>query len=533
MSRIILCGIVLFLFVTFSAAADEVNIGDIVFRESFDGGRFPDGWTVTNPEHIFVSENTVRVNLPADGKDKFASASKTLSHNNLLGTRLKVTAKIKAENIAAVPNVWNGVKVMLVIDTPDGKRWFQKNCKTGTFDWTTIRFDAAVPIETTSAVLVLGLENTTGQVQIDDVEITVIGKRRSSANQSNTENKPVYKGHHLPRLRGAMVSPGNRRFGPKDIKVFGGEWKANLVRWQFTWSGFPNGPADTATVEQYNDWIETQCKILDAMLPECEKYGVHVCLDLHTPPGGRLPRDDGSVMRLFQEQKFQDAFVAVWEKLAKRYKNAKMVWSYDLLNEPVEGDIRDDGSILNWHALALKTAKAIRKIDPDKAIVLEAAPWGNPETLDWFEPFDPKEVPNIVYSVHVYVPHSFTHQCVHESTAVLNYPGEIDGKYWDKNTLRKALQIPVEYAKDYGVAIYIGEFSAVRWAPDGSAYRYLKDCIELFEEQGWDWSYHAFREFDGWSVEHGSDKNDHKPAAEPTDRERLLRSWFQLNQYTK
>jgi len=42
--------------------------------------------------------------------------------------------------------------------------------------------------------------------------------------------------------------------------------------------------------------------------------------------------------------------------------------------------------------------------------------------------------------------------------------------------------------------MYIGEFSAIRWAPDGSAYRYLKDLIDVFEAHGWDWSYHAFRE---------------------------------------
>ncbi|MCK7482553.1 MAG: hypothetical protein M0C28_39625 [Candidatus Moduliflexus flocculans] len=60
--------------------------------------------------------------------------------------------------------------------------------------------------------------------------------------------------------------------------------------------------------------------------------------------------------------------------------------------------------------------------------------------------------------------------------------------------------------------------------------RYLKDLIEIFEAHGWDWSYHAFREWNGWSVEHGPDRNDNRPAAEPTDRERLLREWFAMNQ---
>ena len=27
-------------------------------------------------------------------------------------------------------------------------------------------------------------------------------------------------------------------------------------------------------------------------------------------------------------------------------------------------------------------------------------------------------------------------------------------------------------------------------------------CIALFRDYGWDWTYHAFREWEGWSVEH-------------------------------
>ena len=53
--------------------------------------------------------------------------------------------------------------------------------------------------------------------------------------------------------------------------------------------------------------------------------------------------------------------------------------------------------------------------------------------------------------------------------------------------------------------------------------------IDIFEENGWDWAYHAFREWDGWSVEHGPDPNDRSRSKTPTDREQLLRSWFEKN----
>ena len=40
---------------------------------------------------------------------------------------------------------------------------------------------------------------------------------------------------------------------------------------------------------------------------------------------------------------------------------------------------------------------------------------------------------------------------------------------------------------------------AAAWAP--GADQYLRDCIALFNEYGWDWTYHAFRESPVWDVE--------------------------------
>ena len=130
----------------------------------------------------------------------------------------------------------------------------------------------------------------------------------------------------------------------------------------------------------------------------------------------------------------------------------------------------------------------------------------------------------------MYIPHEFTHQNVHNAATPKVYPGEIGGRKWDKAELEKALQPAIDFQKKYNVHVYIGEFSAIRWAPDDSAYRYLRDVIDIFESHDWDWSYHAFREWDGWSVEHGADRQDRQRAATPTDRETLLRSWYQKNE---
>ena len=139
-------------------------------------------------------------------------------------------------------------------------------------------------------------------------------------------------------------------------------------------------------------------------------------------------------------------------------------------------------------------------------------------------------MPNVIYQVHMYVPGEFTHQGVHNKVTGIAYPGEIGGTRWDKERLRKVLEPVREFQLAYNVHIYVGEFSAIRWAP--GAARYLQDCIELYEEYDWDWTYHAYREWDGWSVEHGSDPTNRQPSTEITDRKELLLNWFRAQQET-
>jgi hypothetical protein len=260
----------------------------------------------------------------------------------------------------------------------------------------------------------------------------------------------------------------------------------------------------------------------DKALAACEKYRIKVLVDLHTPPGGRA---GGGVCRMFQEKRYQDKLVEVWDRIARRYKGRDVVYAYDLLNEAVEGAVAD--GLLNWRDLATKAAKAIRSVDPGKPVVFEPSPWGGPDGFDALEPLN---LDRVIYSFHMYRPQNFTHQGVYDDRTGLVYPGRIDGELWDKERLREEMLPAIEFQKAFNVQIYVGEFSVIRWAPGDSGYCYLRDAIDLFEEYGWDWSYHAFREWGGWSVEHGPDRDDHSPTKTPTKRMQLLLGWFGKNQ---
>ena len=326
-----------------------------------------------------------------------------------------------------------------------------------------------------------------------------------------------------PRFRGAMLNEADR-IRPEDLREFGKDWNANLVRIPF------GGMYTQIALQDYSAWIAEQCAALDTLLPVCEEAGLKVCLDLHAPPCGRTFGPEDWTMPLFRDNALQDEFVKTWQVLAEHYKDNKTIIYYDLLNEPSEGNpFTAAPGLLSWRDLAIKVAKVIQAIDDTKKIVFEPIE----DNYQWLEPLP---LSNIVYSVHVYTPHVLTHQGVIETAPVgVSYPGLITGvynwpdAYWDKTTLRDYLRHAINFALDNGVEMFVGEFSCVRWAPDNSAYNYIRDCIELFEELGWNWTYHAFREWSGWSVEYDDVYKSATPVSEPTNRQLLLQEYFAKN----
>ena len=85
-----------------------------------------------------------------------------------------------------------------------------------------------------------------------------------------------------------------------------------------------------------------------------------------------------------------------------------------------------------------------------------------------------------------------------------------------------------EFQLKYGARIWVGEFSAASWTDGGD--RYLQDVTDLFEEYGWDYAYHAFRENVIWSLEHEGDENPSlRKAKEETPRMKVMKAKWALN----
>ncbi|WP_083931117.1 glycoside hydrolase family 5 protein [Solimonas variicoloris] len=277
---------------------------------------------------------------------------------------------------------------------------------------------------------------------------------------------------------------------------------------------------------------------LDRIVGWANAYRIGVIIDPHTPPG--TLRDDTMQPNdaFWKSQEMQDAYLAMWSFLAERYSKTDAVAGYDLLNEPaVPTDLSGKGW-KSWNSLAGRLIAAIREKDEHHPIILEPAV-GRGRDLRWVNRFDGVSYinlvnyKNIVVSPHFYDPQPFSHQGVLKKfSKSIQYPGFIDGEQWDANKVDSILAPVDRFQKATNVPIFIGEFSASRYAGAASE-RYLKDLIDAFEKRNWGWAYHVFRAAPVWDPELPDTRDSVSKRSSDSPRMKLLKSYFVKNNKTE
>lgn len=465
-------------------------------------------------------EPCLKISLPANPQAAPASLMRKISipidPTPLRGAKISISGLARGEGISAPVQKHAGLKCQLYLSSPSvGQAWINEGNVHGTFPWRTVCAMASVQPDVDKGAINLGLEESSGTMWITNVRVQVVmppvvrpAPKAALAQTSTT-------------LRGVMspIRPKEEDF--RELS----RWNVNFIRWQMV--------GKKEDLDHYDQWLAGKLDDLAVALDAAQANGIKLVADLHFSPGGRSPE---GTSRLFLEEKYQTQFVANWEKIARRFKDHPALWAYDLINEPLQNQPSPAG-VKNWLEIQVAAAKAVRAIDPKTPIIIETDEWDGPTPYLEMKPVD---VPNVIYQVHMYFPGDFTHQGVftdqgiakdnNQNVATVTYPGMIARHWTDKETLRRWLEPVREFQRAYDARIYVGEFSAIRWAP--GAAQYLDDCISIFEEYGWDWTYHAFREWPGWSVEAANlpfDRNHHPAATEPTDRFLVLQKWFRKN----
>jgi aryl-phospho-beta-D-glucosidase BglC (GH1 family) len=492
----------------------------VVSLPSLDSTNGTSAWLYSDPTLVkYVSqpgeEPYLAVSNPSSLNKPAVSAALDLPLDKVRGCLVFVSVFVRVSNVSEPAQSYLGVKAMVHVASPSNADTWDQAPGNGngvyplTYDWTKESFQTSVPEDAANANLSLGLQGSTGEADFRDLIVSVIRPQMSKVVRTG----PVFTGHGPGSLRGCMISTDIQ---PSDVATLA-RWHVNLVRWQINDSHFPHPLADTEDAAAFDAWLNKDLAHLDQLLPYFKAAGILVALDLHTSPGG----DNASaVNRIFVDQLWEQHFIDVWEMMAKRYKNERQIWGYDLVNEPITPGIGN--GVIGWHDLAEKTARAVRKIDPFHAIIIEPDPGGGVAKLAYLQPID---VPGVVYEVHMYDPSQFTFQGVNGSDPkAVTYPGVIGGQKWDVDRIRREFQPVVDFAKNNNVHIYVGEFSTARWTPGGD--KWLADVISVLEENHWDWTYHAFREWQGWSAEIGEDPAVITPSPTPTARLLVLQAAY-------
>jgi len=499
----------LFIFVSTLVLPAEIKKGDTVFSSDFNNRNKRNEWSTVSTAQWVKKGQTKNTCLYINGTCMVNTSIHLATYR---GMRLQFRCLAKAENVTKPLTTDLGVKFMVHYVSTTGEIWKNENNVYGTFDWKELTFTTDIPNDVTDANLSLGLQGSTGKAWFDSISVTVQNVPIAPPASENNAEKA------LTKFRGVM-SP--MIFYKKDVVTLGNDWNANLIRWQLTMSVAQSKIVGT-DLAKYDTWLNGKLDELDSVLIDCKQNGLKVVIDLHSLPGGR---DSLGNSQLFYDKHLNDYFISVWKTIASRYNTNQTVWGYDLMNEPVQNKLTSKE--LDYIQTQIRTSVVIRNIDQKTPIIFEVENLDSPNS---FISLSPIPVSNVIYEVHMYQPTTFVFQGVTNNTSGIIYPGEINRKTYNKNSLKGILQPVRDFQLKYNVPIYVGEFSAVRWAP--GAAQYLSDCIDIYEEYGWNWTYHAFREWNGWDVEYEngtSNKDTPTKATVDTDRKKVLLKWFGKN----
>jgi endoglucanase len=148
---------------------------------------------------------------------------------------------------------------------------------------------------------------------------------------------------------------------------------------------------------------------------------------MHCAPGGQTGTnidDSWNYPWLYNSEESQRSLCDIWRDIAQHYRDETSILGYDLLNEPIPHFPQLQIYNSRLEPIYRRVAKAIREVDSNHAIILEAAQWDTN-----FKVFGPPFDSNLIYEFH---------------------------KYWMPPE-QKAIAEYVDYRDRYQVPLWLGE----------------------------------------------------------------------------
>ncbi len=168
-----------------------------------------------------------------------------------------------------------------------------------------------------------------------------------------------------------------------------------MARWGFNSIRLPMHyelytlPVDQEPVPGAQTWREEGFRRTDELLRWAKANDLYLILDLHAAPGGQgndiaIADRDPAKPSLWEDRRHRDKMIALWRRLAERYRDEPHIGAYDIINEPNWGfadaadrnGCKEEGNA-PLRELLVRTTAAIREVDPRHIIVIEGNCWGS------------------------------------------------------------------------------------------------------------------------------------------------------------
>jgi endoglucanase len=291
--------------------------------------------------------------------------------------------------------------------------------------------------------------------------------------------------------------------GAEKTAKFYDSWLANntrkidvdsMARWGFNSIRLPMHfnlftlPVPDEKVAGQNTWLPKGFAMVDELLSWCKANHMYLILDLHATPGGQgndLPIADRhpDQPNLWSSEANQQKMIALWKKLAERYKDEPNIGGYDIINEPNFGfddpkDVRGTAEKTNapLKKLMMDITAAIRTVDKKHIVIIEGNGFGNN-----YNGVLPTWDNNMVLSFH---------------------------KYGNFN-IQKSIQNFLELRDKYNAPLWLGESGE-------NSNTWYTECIGLVERNDIGWSWWPLKKMGG---------NNPLEIKQPAGYQKLLDYW--------
>lgn len=234
----------------------------------------------------------------------------------------------------------------------------------------------------------------------------------------------------------------------------------------------------------------------------CKTHNLRIVVDLHIL---RSHHFNAKEKPLWTDPSAQARFLRLWRDLSSELGQypAGLV-AYELMNEPVADDPED------WNRLVEKAVGAIRKMEPDRTIVIGSNKWQSAGTFDVLRA--PEGDKNIILSFHFYTPMLLTHYKaswtgVGKYTGPVNYPGRIvdpkdleklpeeiarigrrNNGVYNRDVFEALVQKPLRKARALNLPLYCGEWGCLPTTPRNARMQWYRDVRSVLEKNGIAWA---------------------------------------------